>query len=98
MAAKRRGAKRRGTREALTLRPSGDYLTRVSVLRMKSSRERRHFILSVRILPFTVPDGKWCLRPCWVGARSTMADADAFVDEVAAVAPGALQQLRGAAV
>lgn len=44
---------------------------------------------------FTVLDGKWCLRPCWVGARSTMADAEAFVDEVAVIAPGALKQLRG---
>ena len=44
---------------------------------------------------FTELGGRWCLRPCWVGARSTMADAKAFVEEVAVVAQDALQRLRG---
>ncbi|HEY5936681.1 MAG TPA: aminotransferase class V-fold PLP-dependent enzyme [Kofleriaceae bacterium] len=46
------------------------------------------------VCSFTVLGGRWCLRPCWVGARSTLADADALVDEVSAVAQVALQQLR----
>jgi aromatic-L-amino-acid/L-tryptophan decarboxylase len=46
---------------------------------------------------FTELGGKWCLRPCWVGARSTMEDAKAFVDEVVAVSKDALQRLRGSA-
>ncbi|HEX2692209.1 MAG TPA: hypothetical protein VHN14_36615, partial [Kofleriaceae bacterium] len=39
-------AKRRGTREALTLRPSGDYLAQTSVFWMESLLERRHYIRS----------------------------------------------------
>jgi len=49
--AKRRGTKRRGTRAALTLRPSGDYLARTSVFWMESSRERRHYIRSYGFSP-----------------------------------------------
>jgi hypothetical protein len=54
-AAKRRGAKRRGTRVALTLRPSGDYLAQTSVFGMQSSRERRHYIRSVGFAPGAPP-------------------------------------------
>jgi aromatic-L-amino-acid/L-tryptophan decarboxylase len=35
-----------------------------------------------RVVPsFTEVHGKFWLRPCWVGARNTMADADATMDE-----------------
>src|ERR1700759_3681619 len=44
--AKRRRAKRRGTRVALMLRPSGDYLARAYVFGSESSRRRRHYIRS----------------------------------------------------
>jgi len=44
--AERRDAQRRGTRAALTLRPSGDYLAWTSVFWMESSCERRHYIRS----------------------------------------------------
>jgi hypothetical protein len=44
-------SKRRGTREALTLRPSGDYLAQTSVFWMESLLERRHYIRSVRTPP-----------------------------------------------
>jgi hypothetical protein len=44
----RRDAQRRGTRAALTLRPSGDYPARTSGLWREGSRGRRHYIRSVR--------------------------------------------------
>jgi hypothetical protein len=40
--------------EALMIRPSGDYLAQTSVFGMKSSRERRHNIRSVRIFPTVI--------------------------------------------
>jgi len=49
--AKRRIAKRRGTRAALMLRPSGDYLAQPYVFGLESSRERRHYIRSYRSPP-----------------------------------------------
>jgi hypothetical protein len=49
--AKRRSTARRGTREALTLRPSGDDRAPTSVFWMESSRERRHYIRSVGLYP-----------------------------------------------
>ncbi len=70
-------------------RPRTDHLCRCRV-EVVARRSRA-------LCSFTELGGRWCLRPCWVGARSTMEDAKAFVDEVVAVSRDALQRLRGSA-
>ena len=64
-----------------------------STLFNRLTRSRDAIVHGVRSRGRSVPsstrvDGRFAIRPCFINPRSTLADADALVDEVLAVGQG----------